>query len=82
MADYDEVTILLIWDNATVIPGRDPRTWRRDAYGNLVLFAAYGNRDDDFGWEIDHIVPVADGGTDDDVNRRALHWRANLARNV
>ncbi|KAB2921718.1 MAG: HNH endonuclease [Bacteroidetes bacterium] len=33
-----------------------------------------------FGWEIDHIVPVSCGGTDEPSNLQALHWENNAAK--
>lgn len=75
-----EATVLAVWEKGTIIPGYDHNRWRRDAYGNNISFAAYGNRNSDYGWEVDHIVPVALGGTDAFSNLRPLHWRANVAR--
>ena len=80
MSLFEEARKLSVWDRGTMIPGEDPRVWRRDVYGNLMLFSAYGNRGSDWGWEIDHIVPVARGGSDDLANLRPLHWRSNLLR--
>ena len=36
-----------------------------DDYGNEIRRACYGDRTSPWGWEIDHITPVALGGTDD-----------------
>ena len=55
----------LVWIKGTTIPNYDLAIWRRDVYGNAILFLAYGNRDSDYGWEIDRITPVAEGGSDD-----------------
>lgn len=71
---------VLVWRKGTAIPDRDPAQWRRDVYGNVMFFAAHGDRNDAFGWEIDHIVPVAEGGSNDMMDLRPLHWRANLLR--
>lgn len=30
-----------------------------------------------YGWEVDHIKPVAHGGTDNVANLQALHWQNN-----
>ena len=76
----DEQTRILVWQKGTAIPGYDPAQWRRDAEGNALSFAAYGDRSSDYGWEIDHIRPVTEGGTDEIDNLRPLHWRANAGR--
>ena len=41
----------------------------------------YGNRDSDHGWEIDHITPLAQGGSNHLSNLRPLNWKSNVARN-
>ena len=40
----------------------------------------YGNRDSQYGWEIDHIRPVANGGSDEISNLRPLQWENNAAK--
>lgn len=34
----------------------------------------YGMRDSNFGWEIDHVYPIAMGGDDNIENLRAMQW--------
>ena len=73
--------ILAVWDKGRVIKGYKSNEWRHDAYGNVIRFADYGNRDSKYGWEIDHITAVADGGSDALSNLRPLQWEANVRRN-
>ncbi len=35
---------------------------------------AYGNTNSKLGWEIDHLIPVEEGGTDDPDNLQPLQW--------
>lgn len=67
------------WSRAFVVPGYDPTVWRRDEYRSWIRFADYGDRGSAYGWEVDHVIPLARGGTDIDSNLRALHWRANAS---
>ena len=47
------------WNRARPVPGRDARTWRLDDYGRPIRFDDYGDRGSVYGWEVDHIIPLA-----------------------
>ena len=68
-----------VWLKGAEIPGYDASVWRRDHLGYAIRYSDYGNRDSDYGWEIDHIVATALGGSDDITNLRPLHWRNNAS---
>lgn len=54
---------------------------RRDACGALIEWDEYDqNEERGYGWEIDHIKPVAEGGDDDIDNLQPLHWQNNRAK--
>ena len=74
---FNEVEKAAVWNKAAVIPGWDARFWRKDACGAHIKWSDYGNTSSNFGWEIDHIRPVAHGGTDALANLQALHWQNN-----
>lgn len=52
-------------------------TLRVDAWGWTIVRQDFGNSRSRYGWEIDHIVPVALGGGDDLNNLQPLQWENN-----
>jgi hypothetical protein len=67
----------LVWYKASPVPGLDPIEWRRDAFNNLIRYSDYGNRQSDYGWEIDHIDP---NGGEHLGNFQPLHWLSNVRK--
>ena len=53
---------------------------RKDICNAIILFNEYGNRDSRFGWEVDHINPVANNGSDELDNLQPLQWKNNLEK--
>lgn len=71
---------LKVWSKGHIISGLDPSTWRRDDFGRDMKYSDHGNRDSKYGWEIDHIKPLAFGGSDNMINLRPLNWYSNVSR--
>ena len=71
---------LAVWKKGKKIPDCDPDVWRYDDMGKLIRFTDHGDRDSEFGWEIDHIVPRARKGSDALSNLRSLNWKDNAER--
>ena len=69
-----------VWRNAKDIFNRDPRELKLDRCNAMIKYSEFGNRNSKFGWEIDHIIPVSKGGTDDLTNLQALQWQNNVAK--
>lgn len=70
--DSDEV-----WEKGKV--SSKPNIWRKDHYGAWIAYVAYG-KDSKYGWEVDHILPVSKGGSDNIDNLRPLHFTSNKRR--
>jgi len=74
MAWSDEM-IQNVWEKGRVVEGNDKNTWRKDECGAWISRQMYGNRESQYGWEIDHISP---GGGDQLSNLRPLQWENNV----
>lgn len=72
--------INLVWQRATPIHTEDPSVERRDVCGARIRRADYGLTSKATGWEIDHVMPVAEGGGDDLINLQPLQWQNNWAK--
>lgn len=79
MCFSDEV-IQKVWGKAIPVMNQNPNHVCKDECGAWIVFEAYGDRTNEFGWEIDHVIPVAKGGTDDLSNLQPLHWDNNVAK--
>jgi len=69
-----------IWEKALIITGYDSKLFRADRFRTLICYSDYGNRNSDYGWEIDHIIPVDKGGTNDYGNLEPLNWKNNTTK--
>jgi len=77
---WSSSTILSVWNKGIVVSGNDSNVFRKDACGAWMEFGKHGDRDAKYGWEIDHIVPVASNGPDVISNLQPLHWKNNLEK--
>lgn len=71
---FDEATIKAVWQKGKPEPGYTG--FRKDMCGASMQRTDYGKQER-WGWEIDHIKPVSNGGTDDLSNLRPLQWENN-----
>ena len=68
------------WERAKEVDGCDPDQIRKDCCGALIKRSEYGNRDSQYGWEVDHIFPKSKGGDDNESNLRAMQWENNASK--
>lgn len=69
-----------VWSKGRIIDNFSPLEWRWDKCGSVMKFSEHGNRNSEFGWEIDHINPVANGGGDELTNLQPLCWENNAKK--
>lgn len=74
---YSHQELSQIWAKGKVVAGYDSNQWRKDDCGAWINWSQHGNRKSDVGWEVDHILAVANGGSDSLYNLRPLHWQNN-----
>jgi len=73
---FDAATIEAVWRKGQAIAGYDPNRYRKDTCGAWMARHEYGQTSQ-FGWEVDHVVPVSQGGSDQLANLQPLYWENN-----
>ena len=73
----DEQFRRAVFGKGTPIDGYDPATWRRDRCGHAIRWQDHGDTNSTYGWEIDHIRPLALGGKTELANLQPLYWENN-----
>ena len=76
---FDEEIIEVVWEKAAIIEDKDPAEYWCDIFGNEVCRESF-SKQSIMGWEIDHIKPVAKGGTDELSNLQVLQSKANAIK--
>lgn len=76
MAYFPDHIVQAVWLKAQIVEGYDSNIWRKDFAGAWIRRDHYGV-ESKYGWEIDHLRPSSQGGSDELSNLNALHWRNN-----
>lgn len=76
MATFRDEVIQQVWDNLEPLSGVNPNLWKKDFAGAWIKRDCYGLTNE-YGWEIDHIQPLSQNGSNNLDNLEAVHWRNN-----
>lgn len=75
---WTEKELDAIWLKGAPVPGKDPAKVRADWCGAWMERGKHGDTTTNgFGWEVDHVVAVANGGSDALSNLQPMQWQNN-----
>lgn len=78
--NFTEEQKKIAWNAARVVDNYDPNKYRKDACGAWIAWDKYGDTNNVYGWQVDHIFPKSKGGDENPLNLRALHFKNNQSK--
>lgn len=72
----DDATIRSVWQKGQIVSTHNASAHRKDICGHWMQFDQHG-KEGDYGWEVDHIKPIALNGPDTLANMQPLNWQNN-----
>lgn len=76
----DDDLVNKVWEKGRQVEGVDPAMFRKDACGAWIARNKFANRDSEFGWVLDHIMPRSLGGPDCEENLRPMQIKNNISK--
>lgn len=73
---YSHEELSAIWFKASIVQGYDPNVYRKDSHGSWIEWGSYGQTTK-YGWEVDHMIPLARNGPHNLNNWQPLQWENN-----
>lgn len=79
MANFTQEKIDAAWNKAKKIEGYNSDKYRQDSAGAWMQRDKYG-KEENLGWEVDHMFPKSMGGDENLRNIQAMQWENNRTK--